>query len=49
MIAHAKITPFLWFDGQAEQAVRFYLSVFKDGRILSTARYPEGGPATRAW
>jgi predicted 3-demethylubiquinone-9 3-methyltransferase (glyoxalase superfamily) len=41
-----KITPFLWFDGNAEQAVQFYLSVFKDGKILSTARYPEGGPAT---
>jgi len=39
-----KITPFLWFDGQAEEAVGFYLSVFKDSRILSTARYPEDGP-----
>ena len=39
-----KITPFLWFDGQAEEAVRFYLSVFKDSRIVSTARYPEDGP-----
>jgi predicted 3-demethylubiquinone-9 3-methyltransferase (glyoxalase superfamily) len=41
-----KITPFLWFDGNAEEAVQFYLSVFKDGKIISTARYPEGGPAT---
>jgi predicted 3-demethylubiquinone-9 3-methyltransferase (glyoxalase superfamily) len=41
-----KITPFLWFDGQAEEAVAFYLSVFKDGKIQTTARYPEGGPAT---
>ena len=39
-----KITPFLWFDTQAEEAVRFYLSVFKDGKVLSTARYPENGP-----
>ena len=39
-----KITPFLWFDGQAEEAVGFYLSVFKNSRILSTARYPEDGP-----
>ena len=39
-----KITPFLWFDTQAEQAVQFYLSVFKDGKIHTTARYPEDGP-----
>ena len=41
-----KITPFLWFDGNAEEAVEFYTSVFKDGKILSMARYPEGAPAT---
>ena len=40
-----KITPFLWFDGNAEEAVAFYLSVFKDGKIISTARYPEDGPS----
>lgn len=39
-----KITPFLWFDANAEDAVAFYLSVFKDGKIHSTTRYPEGGP-----
>ena len=39
-----KITPFLWFDTQAEEAVEFYLSVFKDGKIISKAHYPEGGP-----
>ena len=39
-----KITPFLWFDTQAEEAVSFYLSVFKDGKIHTTARYPEDGP-----
>ncbi|HEY3601758.1 MAG TPA: VOC family protein [Chthoniobacterales bacterium] len=39
-----KITPFLWFDTQAEEAVRFYLSVFKDGEIHTTTRYPEDGP-----
>ena len=38
-----KITPFLWFDGQAEQAANFYTSLFKDARILSVARYGEGG------
>ncbi len=39
-----KITPFLWFDMQAEEAVAFYLSVFKDGKIHATTRYPENGP-----
>ena len=39
-----KITPFLWFDGQAEDAVKFYLSVFKDGKVHTTTRYPEGSP-----
>ncbi|HEY3448954.1 MAG TPA: VOC family protein [Myxococcales bacterium] len=39
------ITPFLWFDGQAEQAARFYVSVFKKGsKILDVSRYPEGSP-----
>ena len=39
-----KITPFLWFDTQAEEAVAFYLSVFKDGKIIATTHYPENGP-----
>ena len=39
-----KITPFLWFDTEAEEAVAFYLSVFKDGKIISTSHYPENGP-----
>jgi predicted 3-demethylubiquinone-9 3-methyltransferase (glyoxalase superfamily) len=39
-----KITPCLWFDGNAEEAVKFYLSVFKDGKIISTAHYPENAP-----
>ena len=38
-----KITPFLWFDTQAEEAVAFYMSVFKDGKIISKAHYPAGG------
>ena len=40
-----KITPFLWFDSTAEEAVAFYLSVFKDGKVHTTTRYPEGGPS----
>jgi predicted 3-demethylubiquinone-9 3-methyltransferase (glyoxalase superfamily) len=37
-----KITPNLWFDTEAEEAADFYTSVFKDSRIVSTARYTEG-------
>ncbi len=39
-----KITPFLWFGGQAEETVAFYLSILKDGKIHTTTRYPEDGP-----
>ncbi|MBV8813675.1 MAG: VOC family protein [Verrucomicrobia bacterium] len=39
-----KITPFLWFDGKAEEAVNFYLSAFKDAKILEILRYREAGP-----
>jgi len=35
-----KITPNLWFDGNAKEAVDFYLSVFPDGKIISTSHYP---------
>src|ERR1051326_1995484 len=42
-----RITPFLWFDSQAEEAAGFYVSVFKkDSRILDIARYGEAGPGT---
>ncbi|MFC7546165.1 VOC family protein [Plantactinospora sp. GCM10030261] len=40
-----QITPYLWFDGQAEEAATYYVSVFDDGRILNVQRYGEGGPA----
>ncbi|MEK6302372.1 MAG: VOC family protein [Acidobacteriota bacterium] len=39
-----KITPFLWFDNNAEEAVNFYISIFKDSKVLSVARYGEAGP-----
>lgn len=39
-----KITPCLWFDGRAEEAARYYVSVFKDGKILSTTHYGENAP-----
>jgi len=38
-----KITPFLWFDTQAEEAVKFYTSIFKNSKIGSTTRYNEEG------
>ncbi len=39
-----KITPFLWFDNQAEEAVQFYVSIFKDAKIGKTTRYTAAGP-----
>jgi len=39
-----KITPFLWFDGQAEQAAKFYTSIFKGSKIKKIARYTKVGP-----
>jgi predicted 3-demethylubiquinone-9 3-methyltransferase (glyoxalase superfamily) len=38
-----KITPFLWFDSQAEEAAKLYTSVFKNSKILGTTRYDEAG------
>jgi predicted 3-demethylubiquinone-9 3-methyltransferase (glyoxalase superfamily) len=43
-LAMNKITPFLWFDTQAEQAAKFYTSVFKGSKITNISRYPEGFP-----
>lgn len=40
-----KIVPNLWFDGNAQEAVDYYLSVFKDGKILETVYYPHEGLA----
>lgn len=39
-----KITPFLWFDNQAEEAVNFYASVFKNSKVGKVVRYGEAGP-----
>jgi len=38
-----KITPFLWFDNQAEEAVDFYTSIFENSKIMNVARYDEEG------
>ena len=42
-----KITPFLWFDDDAEEAMRFYTSIFKNSKVLSVARYGDDGPGPK--
>ena len=42
-----KITPFLWFDTQAEEAATFYASIFPKSKILNVARYGEAGPGPK--
>lgn len=41
-----QVTPFLWFDGQAEEAAKFYTSVFDDSEITDSDVFPEGTPGT---
>jgi predicted 3-demethylubiquinone-9 3-methyltransferase (glyoxalase superfamily) len=42
-----KITPFLWFDGKAEEAMNCYISIFKNSKIVSVTRYGEAGPGPK--
>ena len=42
-----KITPFLWFDSNAEEAMNFYVSIFKDSKILKIVRYGDAGPGPK--
>jgi predicted 3-demethylubiquinone-9 3-methyltransferase (glyoxalase superfamily) len=42
-----KITPFLWFNGQAEEAMNFYVSVFKDAKAVDVTRFGEAGPGPK--
>ncbi|MEQ1636920.1 MAG: VOC family protein [Methylococcales bacterium] len=42
-----KITPFLWFDNQAEAAANFYVGIFKNSKILTVNRYGEAGPGPK--
>jgi predicted 3-demethylubiquinone-9 3-methyltransferase (glyoxalase superfamily) len=42
-----KITPFLWFDGKAEEAANFYTSIFNDAKITEVMRYGEAGPGPK--
>jgi predicted 3-demethylubiquinone-9 3-methyltransferase (glyoxalase superfamily) len=47
MAIKQKITPFLWFDSNAEQAMNFYVSIFKDSKILEVSRYGDAGPGPK--
>jgi len=42
-----KITPFLWYDDKAEEAANFYVSIFKNSKILSVVRYGDAGPGPK--
>ncbi|MGD0390214.1 MAG: VOC family protein [Tepidisphaeraceae bacterium] len=42
-----KITPFLWFNGQAEEAMNFYTSIFKNSKIGGVVRYGDAGPGPK--
>jgi predicted 3-demethylubiquinone-9 3-methyltransferase (glyoxalase superfamily) len=42
-----KITPFLWFDGKAEEAANFYVSVFRNAKVVSVTRYGQAGPGPK--
>ncbi len=44
MIPKQKITPFLWFDNNAEEAMNHYVSIFKDSRVVHVMRNGAGGP-----
>ena len=42
-----KITPFLWFDNNAEEAMNFYISIFKNSKAHNVARYGDAGPGPK--
>ena len=42
-----KITPFLWFDNQAEEAMNFYVSIFKNSKIGKVTRYGQAWPGPK--
>ncbi|HYS54485.1 MAG TPA: VOC family protein [Thermoanaerobaculia bacterium] len=42
-----KISPFLWFDNQAEEAAKFYTSIFKNSKIKNVSRYGDAGPGPK--
>ena len=43
----ARITPFLWFDGKAEEAANFYISIVRNSKIAGISRYGEAGPGPK--
>jgi predicted 3-demethylubiquinone-9 3-methyltransferase (glyoxalase superfamily) len=47
MSATQKITTFLWFDANAEEAARYYTSIFKDSKIVGVTRYGDAGPGPK--
>jgi predicted 3-demethylubiquinone-9 3-methyltransferase (glyoxalase superfamily) len=47
MAIKKKITPFLWFDNNAEEAMNFYVSIFKDSKIIEVSRYGDAGPGPK--
>jgi predicted 3-demethylubiquinone-9 3-methyltransferase (glyoxalase superfamily) len=47
MTIDQKITPFLWFNNNAEEAINFYTSIFKNSKILNIARYGDAGPGPK--
>jgi predicted 3-demethylubiquinone-9 3-methyltransferase (glyoxalase superfamily) len=46
-VASQTITPFLWFDTQAEEAANFYTSIFRNSKILHVSRYGDAGPGPK--
>ena len=44
----SKVTPFLWFDTQAEEAAKFYVSIFKNAKVIDVSRYGQGGAVMSA-
>ena len=42
-----KVTPFLWFDTQAEEAANFYVSIFKNAKVTAMTRYGDSGPGPK--
>jgi predicted 3-demethylubiquinone-9 3-methyltransferase (glyoxalase superfamily) len=42
-----KITPFLWFNNNAEEAMNFYVSIFKNSKVISVSRYGDAGPGPK--
>jgi predicted 3-demethylubiquinone-9 3-methyltransferase (glyoxalase superfamily) len=42
-----KITPFLWFDGKAEEAMNFYVSIFENSKVKAVTRYGDTGPGPK--